>query len=211
MNTTSIPSLNNKDNLQYFYRKVEHFNIRDLDHDNKDLSSYMHQYINKYNTNEPFIFCNLNNLNKRHDEWKQQFPNITPFYAVKCNSESNVLKRMYELGASFDCASKKEIEMVLETGCSPKRIIFANPCKQISHILYAKQNGVDLTVVDSIEEVLKLEKYYPETRFLVRLATPNKNCSINLSEKYGADIEEVDEILDICLEKKLKLIGLSFL
>ena len=34
------------------------------------------------------------------------FPNVTPFYAVKCNSDPVLVKVLAELGAGFDCASK---------------------------------------------------------------------------------------------------------
>jgi ornithine decarboxylase len=36
---------------------------------------------------------------------------------------------MTELGLGFDCASKNEIETVLNLGVHPSRIIYAQPCK----------------------------------------------------------------------------------
>ena len=41
-----------------------------------------------------------------YDEWMRLFPNVTPFYAVKCNSDPVLVKVLAELGAGFDCASK---------------------------------------------------------------------------------------------------------
>ena len=59
---------------------------------------------------------------------------VSIFLAVKCNCDSVVLSTLAYLGAGFDCASKNEILQVLNLRVSPCDIIFANPCKQISHI-----------------------------------------------------------------------------
>jgi hypothetical protein len=45
-----------------------------------------------------------------------------------------------QLGNGFDCASKSEIDMALQTGIDPSRIIYAQPCKtsgKVALILYS--------------------------------------------------------------------------
>ena len=107
---------------------------------------------------EPLLFCNISKIGERHDLWKRNFPKVKPFYgqyihssssissrrkilhlflwtlAVKCNTDSLLLKCLASLGTGFDCASKSEIKAVLDMGVSPDNIIFANPCKPQSHI-----------------------------------------------------------------------------
>jgi ornithine decarboxylase len=58
---------------------------------------------------------------------------------VKCNPSIGMLKTLESLGSNFDCASKGEIELVLGLGVDPSRIIYANPCKQISALKYLSQ------------------------------------------------------------------------
>lgn len=60
-----------------------------------------------------------------------------PFLAVKCNYDPVLLQTLAALGAGFDCASKQEIVTILNLGVDPSRIIYANPCKQNSHIRLA--------------------------------------------------------------------------
>lgn len=65
-----------------------------------------------------------------------------------------MLKTLESLGSNFDCASKGEIELVLGLGVDPSRIIYANPCKQISALKYHfKRNQLleFLTYVDMHE------------------------------------------------------------
>ena len=54
--------------------------------------------------------------------------------AVKCNPDPLLLQIFAALGGGFDCASKHEIATVLDLGVDPSRIIYANTCKQISHL-----------------------------------------------------------------------------
>ncbi len=65
-------------------------------------------------------------------------PRVTPFYAVKCYPEPGVLRLLAALGTGFDCASKGEVEMMLNMGVHPSRIIFAHPCKRGVDIRFAR-------------------------------------------------------------------------
>ena len=53
---------------------------------------------------------------------------------------------------------------VLALGVSPERIIFANPCKVVSHLKYAASSGVKKMTFDNEEELLKVKKYFPDAK-----------------------------------------------
>ena len=53
---------------------------------------------------------------------------------MKCNTDPLLLQLFAALGGGFDCASKNEIATILDLGVDPSRIIYAQTCKQISHI-----------------------------------------------------------------------------
>lgn len=52
----------------------------------------------------------------------------------------------------------------MKMGVPSDRIIYANPCKTISHIKYAKTFGVNRTTVDHKDEIQKLKETYPDTK-----------------------------------------------
>ena len=54
--------------------------------------------------------------------------------AVKCNDDPVFLKCLAHLGTGFDCASKSELKLILDMGVKPNDVVFANPCKQTSHV-----------------------------------------------------------------------------
>jgi len=87
---------------------------------------------------------------------------------VKSNPNGFILRVIAELGGGFDCASAEELELVRKT-CGDdfdysKRIIFAHPCKTISHIKYFREQGVQMTVVDNEDELRKLKEHWPEAK-----------------------------------------------
>ncbi len=53
---------------------------------------------------------------------------------------------------------------VLDLGVSPDRIIYANPCKQVSHLKYAVRNGIDVMTFDNEFELHKAHKYCPSAK-----------------------------------------------
>lgn len=73
--------------------------------------------------------------------------------AFKCNPDPKVADTLAAAGIGFDCASKNEITEVLARNVAPDRIVYAHPCKSLSHLRYAKDVGVAHTVFDNEDEV----------------------------------------------------------
>jgi hypothetical protein len=91
------------------------------------------------NIGSSFFIADLGEDHRQFIRWKKNLPRVEPFYAVKCNPDLQVKRLLAKLGAIFDCASKAEIEQVLalKPTVSCSNIIFANLCKENSHIRYA--------------------------------------------------------------------------
>ena len=50
---------------------------------------------------------------------------------------------------------------------SAKRIIFANPCKQISHVRFAANNNVSKMTFDNEDELYKIKSVYPDAEYVI--------------------------------------------
>lgn len=58
--------------------------------------------------------------------------------AVKCNPNCEVVRVLAKApGCGFDCASPAEMDLVLNCGVDPSRIIYANPCKDMAALEHA--------------------------------------------------------------------------
>eukprot|EP00475_Leptophrys_vorax_P004440 TRINITY_DN12652_c0_g1_i1.p1 TRINITY_DN12652_c0_g1~~TRINITY_DN12652_c0_g1_i1.p1 ORF type:complete len:487 (+),score=130.90 TRINITY_DN12652_c0_g1_i1:59-1519(+) len=158
----------------------------------------------------PFYVADLSRLRRQFDLWVRTLPKIEPFYAVKCNPCPMVIQVLAELGTSFDCASKEEIELVLKFGVSPDRIIFANPCKPSSHLLYAKKVGVKMMTFDNGDELRKIKKFYPEAETVIRILADDSQSVCQLGLKFGAPADNISSLLKLTRALGLKLVGVSF-
>ncbi|KAI3404644.1 SPE1 [Candida oxycetoniae] len=160
---------------------------------------------------DSFFVCDLNQIRTSVEVWKQLLPRVQPHYAIKCNTNIEVLKYLDKLGVNFDCASKNEIDTVLQLGVDASRIVYANPCKTTSFIRHARNNGVDLTTVDNVQELQKLAKFHPKCRILIRIVTDDEDAQCRLSTKFGCSLRTAMEtILPTAKELNLPVVGVAF-
>jgi ornithine decarboxylase len=130
--------------------------------------------------------------------------------AVKCNPDTEVLRLLAELGTGFDCASKAEIEQALKTGIDPSRIIFAQPCKTMSYVRYAKEHGVKQMTFDNTDELYKVKKLFPDAELFLRISTDDSSSLCRLSLKFGAEMDQTNGLLTLAKELGLNVVGVSF-
>ena len=114
------------------------------------------------------------------------------------------------MDCGFDVASTVEMEMVKSINVSPKKIIYANPVKDIDHILSAKKHGINLMTFDTSEELFKIKKYYPDAEVVLRIAVMKTTALWNLSLKFGAIYDEIPGIFQSANKLNLKIRGLAF-
>ena len=145
-------------------------------------------------------------VNRQISKWKQQLPNVRPYYAVKCNPEPQLIEWLADQ-VSFDCASPREIEIVKQYS---NDIIYANPCKKREDIKFAQESGVQLTVVDSKEEVKKLADCGWKGSSLIRIMVDDKGSKMPFSKKFGTPITQALSIYGEAKSLGQKISGISF-
>uniref|UniRef100_A0AAV2L6Z4 ornithine decarboxylase n=1 Tax=Knipowitschia caucasica TaxID=637954 RepID=A0AAV2L6Z4_KNICA len=181
--------------------------------DGDDVENFIDDKIrelNKQGSEDPFYVANLDTVLEKHQRWQSCLPRVTPFYAVKCNNTPAVLQMLSALGTGFDCASKREMEMVLSSGVTPDRILYAHTAKPTSHIRYARANGVDTMTFDSEEELVKIATSHPSSKLLLRIAVDDSKSMVKLSPKFGAKLQSVGSLLKRAQELHLDITGVSF-
>ncbi|KAI2633921.1 ornithine decarboxylase [Xylaria nigripes] len=159
---------------------------------------------------DTFFVGDLGEVYRQHMRWKKNLPRVKPFYAVKCNPDPKVIQLLAGLGAGFDCASKAEIEQVLDMGVDPSRIIYAQPCKTNSYVRFVASRGVKQMTFDNADELRKIAKLYPDAELFLRILTDDSSSLCRLSLKFGASLDSTDNLLRLAKELGLNVVGLSF-
>ncbi|CEN61829.1 Putative Ornithine decarboxylase [Aspergillus calidoustus] len=159
---------------------------------------------------DAFYVADMGEVYRQHLRWKMNLSRVRPFYAVKCNPDPEVLRLMANLGNGFDCASKAEIDLALQTGIDPSRIIYAQPCKTKSYLRYAATVGVKQMTFDNSDELYKIKANYPEAELYLRILTDDSNSLCQFSMKFGASMDRARHLLELAHELELKVVGVSF-
>jgi len=166
------------------------------------------EIIQKYKS--PFFLVSQKKIFNQIELWHQCLPEVTPFYAVKCNNHPAILRILANAGLNFDCASPCEIERILELVGDPSRIIFAHPVKAPQAIKFARDKKVDLMTFDSLSELDKIRDFYPEARLVMRIQSDEGESKIKFNDKYGVPHKNYTELISKCIEYSLNLVGISF-
>jgi len=166
--------------------------------------------LEKEMIDEPFYIVNVDHLLQSYERWVDYLPYIHPFYAVKCNSNPVLLRILCDLGCNFDCASQSEMELIMNLTKDPTRIIFANPCKFISHLHYAKDRNIDLMTFDSEEELYKIYKYYPDAKPLLRIVVDDVPSITSFNIKFGCPLSKVEKLFQLSKELNIPICGFCF-
>lgn len=176
----------------------------------KDVLESRINEVSQSDDKDAFYVADLGDIVKKHMRWNRVLPRVTPFYAVKCNDSKAVLQTLASLGTGFDCASKTEIQLVQSIGVPPEKIIYANPCKQVSQIKYAAAHGVQLMTFDSEVELTKVAAHHSNAQLVLRIATDDSKAVCRLSIKFGATLKTSRVLLQRAKDLNLDVIGVSF-
>lgn len=176
----------------------------------KDVRDTIKEYIKKDASDEPFFIVDMNKVVEQYNRWVEYLPDIQPYFAVKSNPDTNIMRLLATLGCNFDCASKNEMANVLAIVNNPERIIFANPCKVSSHLKYACENKIAMMTFDCVEELEKIHTLYPEAQILLRICVDDSNSKCKFNSKFGCPPHNILKIFEKVKELRMNLTGFSF-
>ena len=146
-------------------------------------------------------------------------PRVQAYYAVKANSDAEIVRTLYKAGASFDVASMAEFRLVHENIQSLPakekqdfiwdKIIYANPIKDTRTLVELDQYK-PLVTYDNLAEIGKIQKYAPHAGLVLRMRVPNTGSVVELSSKFGASSGEAVDLIEAAFRAGLTVEGLSF-
>jgi ornithine decarboxylase len=174
------------------------------------MNEHMTKILRDEEPDDAFYVADVGEVIRQHDRWKTNLPNVEPFYAIKCNPDPIIIRTLARLGAGFDCASKAEIDAVLAQGVSPARIIYANPCKAVSHIKHAYSKGVNVMTFDNADELYKIKKHHPAAKMVLRILTDDSKSLCKFGVKFGAHPHVTGQLLQVAKDIGLDVVGVSF-
>lgn len=167
----------------------------------------------------PIFVIDHEKIRQNYLEFKEHLPKVQVYYAVKANSNPEIIRTLYKMGASFDVASMPEFMLVHENikhlpdkerqDWIWDKIIYANTIKPVD-TLEALDAYKPLVTYDNSEELKKIRKHAPNAGLVLRIRVPNTGSMVELSSKFGASPGEAVDLIEEAFGMGLIVEGLSF-
>ncbi|OGJ90554.1 MAG: decarboxylase [Candidatus Raymondbacteria bacterium RifOxyA12_full_50_37] len=180
-------------------------------------SSVLKQLVKKHGT--PLFIIDHAVIRRNYAIFKKYLPRVQAYYAVKALPDPEVVKTLFDAGASFDVASMPELSIVYEyiRDMPAKqrqdwiwdKIIYAHPIKT-NETLQELDQYKPLVTFDNREEIQKIRKYAPRAGLALRLKVANTGAMVELSSKFGAAPGEAVDLILEAHNAGLVVEGLSF-
>lgn len=174
------------------------------------IDAHIQDLIDRHSLEDNLYVVDLGAVDRLWHAWNEAMPRVHAHYAVKCNNDPALVATLAALGAGFDCASEAEVEQITNMGISPDRIIFANPCKRPADIRFAAAKGVTHSTFDTEAELLKLRRWAPGSRVLLRIRADDPTARCPLGNKFGAEEWEWEELMAAARRHGVPVDGISF-
>ena len=107
------------------------------------------------------IYCySYKKLKKNVINFKENFKSFSPLicFAVKSNTNVNLLRELRKLGCGADVVSMGELMKALKAGINPKKIVFSGVGKTFKELNYAVNKKILLINAESKSEIIVIEK-----------------------------------------------------
>ena len=115
------------------------------------------------------------------NNFKKNFKSLNSLicFAVKSNTNINLIKEIKKLGLGADVVSMGELMIALKAGIEPKKIVFSGVGKTPAEISYAIDKKILLINAESESEIIQIEK-------IAKLKKKNINIGIRLNPNTDA-------------------------
>lgn len=167
----------------------------------------------------PLFIIDHEKIRDNYKKFKRYLPRVQAYYAVKANSNQEIIKTLFSEGASFDVASYNEFMQVYEylRGFEEKdkdfyiwdKIIFSNTIKDRSTLEKIKRYK-PLMTYDNKEELGKIKEHCDTAGLILRLRVPDTGSQVEMSSKFGAEPADAPALIKQAFDVGLTVEGLSF-
>ncbi len=182
------------------------------------------QLIEKFKTLEtPFYYYDLDLLNRTLEIVKNLADkyHFHVHYALKANSNEDILKTISSFGFGADCVSGGEVLRALETGFDRKQVVFAGVGKSDKEMINALEKNIFCFNCESIQEIEVLNELAHKVNKTASIAVRiNPNVEANTHKyiatgkdenKFGINMIELDAIVALVQKStNIRLVGIHF-
>tara|TARA_Y100001970_G_scaffold106485_1_gene133452 strand:+ start:1351 stop:2565 length:1215 start_codon:yes stop_codon:yes gene_type:complete len=162
----------------------------------------------------PFYSYSHSKLKDNISSFKNSFKSFSPLicFAVKSNTNVNLIREIKKFGLGADVVSKGELMMALKAGVNPNKIVFSGVGKTSNEISFAIDKKILLINAESLSEIKEINRIAKlknkKVRIGVRLnpntdaKTLNQISTGKKENKFGVSKNTFYAIINYCKYSK---------
>jgi len=162
----------------------------------------------------PAYCYSYNQLKKNINNFRNNFKSFDPLicFAIKSNSNVNLIKEIKKFGLGADVVSIGELMMSIKAGINPKKIVFSGVGKTSNEISYAIDKKILLINAESKSEIKEIEKIAKLKKKKVQIGirlnpntdakTLNQISTGKKGNKFGVNNKTFVELVSYCKNSK---------
>lgn len=159
----------------------------------------------------PLFLLDTDRVTTQLLELRRELPGVGIHFATKSLPHPAVISAVHAFGASFEVASRGELDLLERRGVPVDGCLHTHPVKSVADITSAYLRGIRTFVVDSPSEVGKFAGLpTDDLGVLVRLSFPNPGAKSDLSSKFGVAPEDAASLVERCIASRLPVRGFTF-
>ena len=169
--------------------------------DNFIMNNDLFKISNNMPINLIFLDNFINNINLFKDIFVQLNMHENIFFSCKSNKSYALLKAAANQKCGIEVSSYYELIDALKY---TNKIIASGPAKEYKYLFCAIQNKATI-VIDDIEELKEIKKFGQSVKIMLRISD-----LLGIISRFGVNISQIDECLEIIKKSKINLVGFSF-
>ncbi len=176
----------------------------------KPETAFSREFLETFNKETPFFLFSKEKVLDKYKEFLTHFPHASVFYAMKANSEPEILETLRDAGSGFEVASKYELNILKKIGVDPEKIMYGSAVKPAEALKEFFEYGVRTFSFDSLQELDKIAITAPGSRVYCRAIVNDAGSVFQFSEKFGTSKENIVPFLLRARDLGLVPYGISF-
>jgi ornithine decarboxylase len=167
----------------------------------------------------PLLIIDHDVIRRNYRRFRKHLPRVQCYYAVKANSEPEIIKTLFDEGASFDVASFPEFKAVHKHiagwpddkrfGYIWDKMIFSNTIKDIETLENLRPYR-PLVAFDSEDELDKIKRHCETAGLILRLTVSDAGSVVELNSKFGVAPAKANDLIEKAFAVGMPVEGLSF-
>ena len=162
----------------------------------------------------PTYCYSYDRLKKNINDFQKNFRSFSPLicFAVKSNTNVNLIREIKKFGLGADVVSKGELMMALKAGVSPKKIVFSGVGKTSEEINFAIEKKILLINAESESEIREIDRVAKIKKRVIKIGirlNPNTDAK-TLSQistgkkenKFGVNEKTFFKLVNFCKSSK---------